>query len=350
MAPWLASGANPSSLHAEGRAARAAIDAAREAVALALGCAFGEVVFVSSGTEAANLALFGAAMAAAPSRNRVLLPAAEHHAVLHSAAVLERLGRRVEFLPVDRFARIDLGALDAALTDDVMLVACMAANNEVGTIQPVRAAADLAHAAGALLLCDAVQTFALGGWVVDDLGADLVSVSGHKIGGPKGVGALYVRAGTPIEPWAVGGGQERDLRAGTENLAGIIGLGAAASTRRPPCRAARDAFRAALDAGEPPVWTVGDDVHVLPGHAHLRYPGVKAETLLIALDRLGVAASAGAACSSGSILPSHVLRACGLSDAEAREGVRFSFGPEDTPETGKAAAVRVAAAVRQVRG
>jgi cysteine desulfurase len=350
MLAWIGEAGNPSSLHASGRMARAAVDHSREQLASALGCSFGEVVFVSSGTEAANLALIGAALAAPEGRRRVLIPASEHHCVLRTAPILTRLGRVAQELPVDRMARVDLGALERALGDDVLLVACMHANNELGTIQPVRAVADLARRVGALTFCDAVQTLGRWDWTVDSLGVDLLSVSAHKIGGPQGVGALYVRSGTPLAAWAVGGGQERELRAGTENVAGIAGFAAAVRARPELRPGARDAFRAELGALEAPVWSTGTDPGVLPVHAHLRYPGVPADTMLIVLDRLRVAASSGAACSSGAVRPSHVLRACGYSEAESREGLRFTFGPFCDANLAREAAHRVAEAVRQVRG
>jgi cysteine desulfurase len=355
MLPWLGAVGNPSSLHAEGRRQKAAIDAAREAVSEALGALFAEVVFTSSGTEAANAALVGAALAGDPGRRpRILLGAAEHHCVLHTAPVVERLGYRVETVAVDRHAQLDLEDLERRLGDDVLLVASLHANNEFGTLNDARRTADLAHRYRALYLCDAVQTFRAPGqaWSVDDLGADLLTVSAHKIYGPKGVGALYVRAGTKVKGLLLGGGQERELRAGTENVAGIVGFGEAA--RRPPAdpapiAAARDRFLARL---EPHGFrrTVPPDVETLPGHAHGRFPGLSAETLLIVLDRLGVAASSGAACSSGSIEPSHVLLAAGYDEEEAKEGLRFTFGQDASLELAEEAADRVVQAAQTVRG
>ncbi len=348
MAPWLGPEfGNASSLHEEGRRARAAIDEAREAVAKRLGCLFAEVIFTSGGTEAANLAIVGSAMAAS-GRRRVLLGAAEHHCVLHTRSLLERMGVVVELIPVDRNATIDLEALRRMMSDDVLLVSVMHANNEVGTIQPVREVGEIASRYGALFHCDAVQTFSLWDWQVDDLGADLVTVSAHKIGGPKGAGALYVRAGTKLEPMIVGGGQERELRAGTENVAGIVGFAAALRsalpvTGRHPAAVAFDA-----ELGQVGVKTLADGVDSLPGLSHVRFPGVRAESLLIRLDRMGVAASAGAACSSGSLEPSHVMLACGFSEVEAREGVRFSFGREQPAAEGALAAKIVRQAVEAI--
>lgn len=344
--------ANPSSTHLEGQRSKRLIDEAREHVADALGCLFGEICFTSGGTEAANLAIVGSALAAqASGRRRVVWSPSEHHCVLHTRPILEALGFEVAVVPTDRQARIDLGALAEAIDDQTCLVAAMHANNELGTIQDVRAIAELAHAAGALCFVDAVQTFLALDWSAASLGADLLSVSAHKIGGPMGVGALFVRSGTSLQPLIAGGAQERERRGGTENACGIVGFGAAVrvgKAKRPESfvakRAARDAFLEHLHALAPNAFRVSADLigPVLPGHAHLRFPGIRSETLLVALDRAGVACSAGAACSSGSLEPSHVLLACGYSPSEANEGVRFTFGDSTTVEDAQEAAVRVA--------
>lgn len=347
MEEWLDAG-NPSSLYAEGRRARQAVDLAREAVSEAMGCLFAELLFTSGGTEAANMALVGAALANEDARrSRILLGAAEHHCVLHTKPMLERLGYRVEFLPVDREARLDLDRLEAAVGDDVLLVGAMHANNELGTLNDVAAIAAIVHRRGALLHTDAVQTFGKLPWKVDDLAADLVTVSAHKRNGPKGAGALYLRAGTRLKPFVAGGGQERELRGGTENVAALAGFGAA--VRRAPApselseasRVLRDRL---LAMGAVP--TAADP---LPTHVHVRFPGIPAETLLIVLDRMGVNASSGAACSSGSVEPSHVLLACGYTEQEAKEGVRFSLGLETSRADVEEAAGRIEEAVNGLR-
>lgn len=328
MLPWLDSG-NASSLYSEGRAARSAIDEARETLSTTLGCLFAEVLFTSSGTEAANMALVGAALANEDSRRkRILMSAVEHHCVLETRPILERLGHEVELIPVDRQARVDLDALESSLGDDVLLVSVMHANNEIGTIQPARQISDLAHKVGALTHCDAVQTFRTLSWKFSDLDADIITISAHKIGGPKGVGAIYTRAGVILKPIIVGGGQEREMRAGTENVAAIAGFAAAVRSASPLSSVARDAFVADV---EDAIWTT-PFAESLPGHAHARFPGVSAESILIRLDRMGLAASSGAACSSGSLEPSHVLQACGYSEGEAKEGVRFTFGRSTSVE------------------
>lgn len=354
MLPWLDAG-NASSLHADGRRAKAAIDEARETVSEALGCLFAEVLFTSGGTEAANTAIIGTALANDdPGRNRVLLGAAEHHCVLHTKAVLERLGYRVDLVPVDREARVDVEALRTMLDSNVLLVSTMHANNELGTLNDVRQIAEAAHAQGASVHCDAVQTFGKqvreSAEMLTALGADLLTVSAHKLGGPKGAGAIYIRAGQKVKPLISGGGQERELRGGTENVAAIVGFAAAvrgASARTAPT-AVRDRFLDLLE-GAGAVPTVADRSLTLGGHAHVRFPGVSAETLLILLDRMGVSASSGAACSSGSIEPSHVLLACGYSAPEAKEGIRFTFGPENTLAEAEEAAARVRAALERLR-
>lgn len=360
MTSWWARGpGNASSLHHEGLSARMALDEARERVSHAVGCDFAEVCFTGSGTEAVNLALLGHALSADrdPSRRRVLMSAAEHHAVLHVRPVLELLGLEVTLLPVDGEARVDLDALSAMLDEEVAMVAVMAANNEVGTVQPVEQVAARVHAVGAWLLVDAVQTFARESTPAWAKGADLVAASAHKIGGPQGVGILAVRAGVPLEAVMRGGGQERERRAGTEDVAGVVGAGLATALthqhwreERAETEVARDAFEAVARDRLGPRWvpTLAPDTVRLPSHAHFRVPGVTAETLLIRLDREGVAASAGAACSSGSVEPSHVVMAMGRSEGAARESVRFTFGPTTGVDEAREAAARLARCVQAI--
>jgi len=355
MLPWLTVGfGNPSSLHSEGRKAKDAIDKAREIVSHALGSLFAEVLFTSGGTESANLAIVGAALQNQGSnRKRILLGASEHHCVLNTASTLQALGYTVQLLPVDREARLDLTALETALSDDVLLVSCMHANNEIGSINPIRKIADVAHLHGALLHTDAVQTFQAPNisWTVADLDADLVTTSAHKLYGPKGAGAIYIRAGIKLKPLLTGGGQEREMRGGTENVAAIAGFGAAvrvAQAAKSSVKLARDTFVERLGALGA-IFSVQCWENVLSTHAHFRVPGIDAETLLIVLDRLGVSVSSGAACSSGSIEPSHVLLAAGYSTEESKQGLRFSFGRSSTPDIAYEAADRVAEAIQQIR-
>lgn len=343
---------NPSSLHAFGRDTLRYVDEAREAVAATFGGGFAEIVLTSGGTEAANLAVVGTALAHAGSRRRVLASAGEHPCVLQTEAMLARAGFQLETVPIDRVGRIDLDALERALDDDVLLVALLHANNELGTRQSVAEAAELAHRVGALLFTDAVQTFGAEAWTVDALGADLASMSAHKFGGPLGVGALWVRGGVQVTPLVRGGAQERERRAGTENwlaLAGVAPALAAVDVREESARkaACREAFLGAL--GSAPIASVPSSV-ALAGHLHLRFPGIAAESLLIALDRSGVAAGSGSACSSGAVEPSHVLRAAGYGEKEQREGVRFTFGWSTRVEDAAEAGRRVAEAVARIRG
>jgi len=355
MLPWLEGGfGNASSLHYEGRKAKDAIDSARETLSGSLGCLFAEVLFTSGGTEAANMAIIGAALNnLGTGRTRILLGASEHHCVVNTAPMLAALGYRVQIVPTDFEARIDQNALASLLADDVLLVSCMHANNELGSVNPIRQIADAVHHYGALFHTDAVQTFHAPGlnWTISDLEADLITVSGHKIYGPKGTGATYTRAGVKLKPIIVGGGQEREMRGGTENVASIVGFGAAVRLPSPDgiaIETARDHF---LDLLRPhgAVESLSSRQNTLIGHAHVRFPGIDAETMLIVLDRNGVSASSGAACSSGSIEPSHVLLACGYSQDEARQGLRFSFGRDSSLHQASEAATRVIRALDQIR-
>lgn len=330
---------NPSSLHRWGRRARMAIDAARETLAAALNADPAEICFVSSGTESCNLAVMGCGLKAPPHRRHILVSAVEHHCVLHAAEWLAQLGYTVEQIPVDSYGQVDPDAVRERIRDDTWLVSVMHANNEIGTLQPVAQIAHLCRERGVWFHVDAVQTFGLLPVDVEAIGCDLLSVSAHKIYGPKGAGALYVRARTPLQPLMVGGGQERDRRAGTENVAGIVGFAkaveiaesvrAAEATRQTQLR---DRFiQAVLDA-IPDATLTGHPTERLPGNAHFRFRGVPADSLLIALDRAGIGASSGAACSAGSLEPSHVLLALGWDETAAQEGVRFTMGRSTTWE------------------
>jgi cysteine desulfurase len=355
MSEWMEIGVgNPSSLHADGRRVKAAIDESRERFADAFGCLFGEVVFCSSGTEAANFAVIGGALAERDrsGRDQVVLAAADHHCVVHCAGWLARLGFEVFTAPADRLARVDMDRLSDLVGDRTALVAAMHANNELGTFNDVAAIGRLCRNQGALFVMDAVQTFPAS-WRVGDFEADIVFASGHKFGGPAGVGVAYVRGGVKPVPLIVGGGQEREVRAGTENVLGVIGAGVAVELAgkdlnwREEVRAARDAFESRLDSAF--VRSV-KEVDRLPGHVHVRWPGIDAEHFLIRLDREGVSASSGAACSSGSVEPSHVLLACGYTESEANEGLRFTFGRGNTVDEAVRAAEIVNAVGRDIAG
>lgn len=356
MLPWLEGGwGNPSSLHADGRRAKEGIDVAREICSQAFGCLFGEFHFCSGGTESCNWAVIGGALAAPDHRREVLMSAAEHHAVLHTEPMLERLGFQVRRMRTNCEAQADLNHLSELVGDKTALVSLMHANNETGRINPVLEASRIVREQGALLHVDAVQTFPH--VKADQLEADLVSVSAHKFGGPKGAGGLWIRGGVKPSPLIVGGGQEREMRAGTENTLAIVGMGEAVRQQglhpewQDQKRAARDAFMGALDDSLPfritcPSLRLQPE-GLLPGHLHLLVPGL-AERLLIRLDQAGVSASSGSACSSGSLEPSHVMTACGFAGKEAAGGVRFSFGHEITPQMARQGADIFCQAIRDI--
>ena len=338
MEPYLSADGfgNPSSLHADGQRAKRALDAARDTLACALGAQFSEITFTSGGTEADNAALVGV-MLARGRGSHLITTQIEHEAVIETARFLEKLGFSVTYLPVDEQGRIAPRSVADALTDRTALVSVMHANNEVGTVQPLREIADLVHAHGAYLHTDAVQTFSQLPVNVHDLGVDLLSVSAHKIYGPKGVGALYVRSGIPIEPLLHGGGQERERRAGTENVPAIAGFGEAVRLLLPEREAVaarltllRDTFLAALRQRIPSMVLNGHPTERLPNNINLSFPGLDAETLLLTLDRAGISASSGSACTSGSIEPSHILTAMGLPDDRVNSAIRLTLGRDTT--------------------
>ncbi|HYM33725.1 MAG TPA: cysteine desulfurase family protein [Candidatus Cybelea sp.] len=322
-------GGNPSSVHASGRRARKIVEAARGQVATLVGAKPMEVIFTSGGTEANNLALN-----ALPFR-RLIVSAIEHDSILAAAAATD-----ADFVavPVDRDGVLDLAALEAALAgcEGPVLVSVMLANNETGVLQPVREAAGLAREHGALVHCDATQ--AVGRIAVDmvELGADMLTLSAHKLGGPQGVGALIVREGLDVQPRQHGGGQEFGRRAGTENVPGIAGFGAAAIialdevARAGKIAALRDGLERQIKRSVPAALIWGEAVPRLPNTCCIGLAGVPSETQVMALDLAGVAVSAGAACSSGKVRPSHVLRAMGASPDAAASSIRVSLGAAST--------------------
>ncbi len=323
---------NPSSVHAPGRAARDLLDLSREAVAAALGARPAELVFTSGATESAALAIRGVLGAAPAGREDLVVTAVEHPCVLALALALRAEGLRVTVLPVDRRGLPDPDAARAAVTSRTALVCAMTANNETGVLLPTRELAAVARERGALFFTDAVQ--AVGKIEVDVRagGADLLALTGQKLGGPRGTGALWVRPGVALAPIA-GGTQERGRRAGTENLPGIAGLAAAmqaaAGGLGPEAErlgALRDRLEAGLLAAIPGAWVNGGGTPRLPGTLSITLPGVDGEALLMALDLEGLCASAGSACHSGSTKPSSVLAAMGLSGADARSTLRLSLG------------------------
>lgn len=340
MAQVLADGwGNPSSLHHAGRAARAVVDTARSQVARLLGCEPREVIFTGSGTEANNLAVKGAAWAHRDRGRHIVTTVIEHPSVLYACRALERDGFEISYVPVDRDGCVDPEAVAAAVRPDTILVSVMLVNNEIGTVQPVQEIVRLVRPRGVLVHTDAVQAGGVIPLDVHQLGVDMLSLSAHKLGGPKGVGALFVRVGTQLLPLVDGGGQERRLRAGTENVPGIAGFGLAAelALRDAAARATRlERLRDALESGiqqrVPEARIHGAGARRAPHITNVGLPGIVADTLLIQLDLEGIAASSGAACSAGTPEPSHVLQAMGWSEEEAFEAIRFSLGDETTRE------------------
>ena len=328
---------NPSSIHTAGREARKAVENARRQVAAALGAEAREIYFTAGGSESDNWATRCAA--AETGKKHVITSAVEHHAVLHSCRAMERDGFRITYLPVDENGMVSPADVRRALTDDTALISVMAANNEVGTLEPIQEIGQLAREAGVLFHTDAVQAAGAIPIDVNAWNADLLSLSGHKFHGPKGVVALYIRKGTRIHNLIEGGAQERGLRAGTENVPGVVGMGEALSlavAELPEYAAHVSALRDRLIQGilsaVPDARLNGHPTLRLPGNAHFSFPGVESESLLMRLDLAGIACSGGSACTSGSLEPSHVLSAMGLSPDLGRSSVRFSLGRDNTAE------------------
>lgn len=329
---------NASSVHHFGQRAKALLDEARSAVAALIGGEPSEVVFTSGGTESDNFALRGVAEALEPTGRRHLIASSiEHEAVLVTLRALARRGWRTTLLPVDASGIVQPAALEAALADDTAIVSVMHANNEIGTIQPVAALAALAHARGALFHTDAVQSAGKIPVDVQALGVDLLSLSAHKFNGPKGAGALWIRRGTRLTAILTGGKHERSRRAGTENVPGIAGLGHAArlAAAKGPAEAVRlaalrDRLESAILAAVPGTAVNGARDSRVPNTTNISFEAVEAESLLIALDLEGVAVSTGSACSSGTLEPSHVLRAMGLPAPRTQNSIRMSLGAGNT--------------------
>jgi len=352
MLPWLRDGyANPSGTYAAAKRARQAIEAARAQVAELLGAQPEEIVFTGSGTESVNTALHSLDRLA--GSGPALVSAIEHSAVLRYA---EALPRELRLVAVNAGGRLDLEAFAESLAG-AAFVSVMAANNETGVIQPLREVGEMARAQGLAVHTDAVQAVGKTPLKVRDLGVDLLSLSAHKIHGPKGVGALYVRRGLRFAPLLLGGGQEGGRRSGTENTAGIVGLGVAAAIMdkqlgaddHTALRNMRDAFEDKLLEELSGVTVNGDVRHRLPNTSHLSFDGCEAAGLLILLDAAGIACSAGSACMSGKQRPSHVQVAMGIDETRARSSLRFSFSTMNTMGEAFAAAVMVKRAVEKLR-
>lgn len=340
MTPWLMENyGNPSSIYSIGRAARTAVEKARRQVAASLNAEPGEIYFTSCGTEADNWALKGSMRRwAAKGKKHLITAAFEHHAILHSAKTLEKEGFEITYLPVTPEGLVDPAELEKAIREDTALVSIMLANNEIGTVQPIAELAAIAHAHGAWFHTDAVQ--AVGHIPVDvkALGVDMLSLSGHKFHAPKGVGALYVKKGILPNIFMDGGAQEKGRRAGTENLASIVGLGeaitvATASLEENMARitAMRDRLIDSL-LQLPRTRLNGSREHRLPGNLNISFEGIEGESLLLRLDMAGICASSGSACTSGSLDPSHVLMAIGLKHEVAHGSLRLSLSELTTEE------------------
>ena len=326
---------NASSIHHHGQETRAAVERARESVAALLGCRASEVVFTSGGTEADNLAIFGLVR----SGDHIVTSTIEHHAVLNACKHLAAQGCEVTYIPVDGRGLVDLADVKRAIRPNTKLITIMFANNETGVIEPVAEIGQIAAEADIYFHTDAVQAAGKIPIDVSQIGCDLLTISGHKLHAPQGVGALYVRKGTPLEPMLYGGSHERSRRAGTENVPGIVGLGKAAESARAGLERGDDLkMAAARDHLEGELLEIkatglnGQGAPRVPNTTNIYFDGIEGEALVIALDLKGLAVSTGAACSSGAIEPSHVLTAMGLRPDRAKASIRFSLGKQNVAE------------------
>ncbi len=330
---------NPGSVHQFGRAARQAVDIAREQVAKLIHAQPSEIFFTSGGTESDNIALKGVAYANRNRGNHIITSAVEHHAVLETCEQLKKEGFDLTVLPVDEYGRVSVESVQAAIKPETILISIMFANNEVGTIQPIAEIGAIAKKQGIYFHTDSVQ--AVGNWPIDviDMNIDLLTMSGHKFNAPKGIGALYVRKGVRLRSIQQGGGQERHLRPGTENVPGIVGLGMAAEKARLGLEEKiryttqlRDRLLSGIVAKIPDIKLNGHPSQRLPGNVNVSILYVEGESLLLNLDMKGIAASSGSACTSGSLDPSHVLLAMGLDHATAHGSLRLTLGDDNTEE------------------
>lgn len=348
---------NPSSIHRFGRAAKQALTDARDRMSALLGCAPGELVFTSGGTESDNFALLGAAFAASAGRKRIVTTAIEHHAVLNACKELERNGFEVIYLPVDAYGQVSVEDAEQAINDETAVVSVMYANNEVGTLQPVEEIGRIARERGAVFHVDAVQALGSVQMNLANSSIDLMSITAHKINGPRGIGALYVNKRVKLAQRSFGGSQERKRRAGTENVAGAAAFAKACAivtqnmdehcTEMERLRTAM--LSTLLDRlGEERVVVNGHPSDRLPHILNVSFPGTNTESLLMNLDLEGIAAASGSACSSGALEPSHVLQAMNLPDEQCRSAVRFSFGRGNCLNSVTFAAEKIATIVKRL--
>lgn len=340
MLPWLREGfGNPSSAYRLGREAKKPLDAARETIAGILGADRDSICFTGSGSEADNMAIQGVARGLRSRGRHIVTSAVEHSAILNSCRALQEEGFRISYVKPDRAGMVQPGDVAQEIRNDTILISVMHGNNETGTINPIREIARLGREREILVHTDAVQTFCKLPCDVRELGVDLLSLSAHKIGGPKGVGALFIGSDVPLRPLIFGGHQENGRRAGTENVAGIAGLAAAARLEwehqaewNARIRSLRDRLEWGILAKLPDTRLNGHPTERLPNTVNLSFPFVEAESLLLELDLNGIAVSSGSACMTGTGEPSHVLLAMGIPHEVCRGALRFSLGPENTPE------------------
>ena len=330
---------NPSAIYSYGQEAKSAIDKARSSIASLIGARDEEIVFVSGGTEADNFALKGVAFANQKKGNHIITSSIEHHAVLESCKFLSKMGFKITYLPVDHFGLVNPDDVKKAITDKTILISVMHANNEMGTIQPITEISKIAREAGVYLHTDAVQTAGHITTDVNELGIDLLSISAHKLYGPKGVGALYIRKGTKLMTFMNGGGQERGRRASTENVPGIVGFGKAADIAKPEEDAEmarltnlRDKLIAGILNNIDRTHLNGHPVKRLPNNVNISVEFVEGESMCLNMDMAGICASTGSACSSASLEASHVLLAMGLDPLQAHGSLRFTLGKWTTEE------------------
>ena len=330
---------NASSIYSIAKESKKALEAARAKVAAAIGATPDEIYFTAGGSESDNMALRGVVNASKKEKKHILTTKIEHHAILHTAEFLETKGVDVTYLSVDEFGKISLEELENAIRPETVLISVMFANNEIGTIQPIAEIGEIAKKHGVLFHTDAVQAVGHVPIDVEKLQVDLLSMSGHKLGAPKGIGAIYIRKGTRISPLIFGGAQEKKLRAGTENIAGIVGLGKAAelavaemeeTTKK--LTALRDKLIHGILESIPDSRLNGHPTDRLPGNCNISFSYIEGESLLLLLDALGIAASSGSACTSGSLDPSHVLMAIGLPHEIAHGSLRLTIDRENTEE------------------
>ena len=330
---------NASSIYSIAKESKKALEAARAKVAAAIGATPDEIYFTAGGSESDNMALRGVVNASKKEKKHIITTKIEHHAILHTAEFLETKGVDVTYLSVDEFGKISLEELENAICPETVLISVMFANNEIGTIQPIAEIGEIAKKHGVLFHTDAVQAVGHVPIDVEKLQVDLLSMSGHKLGAPKGIGAIYIRKGTRISPLIFGGAQEKKLRAGTENIAGIVGLGKAAelavaemeeTTKK--LTALRDKLIHGILESIPDSRLNGHPIDRLPGNCNISFSYIEGESLLLLLDALGIAASSGSACTSGSLDPSHVLMAIGLPHEIAHGSLRLTIDRENTEE------------------